>query len=74
VEENDNLYFIDFHAAHERMLYNSILKNMEFDTEDLLFPLEIEMTSNDVNFVMQQRNFFAIMDLTLMNFPRARSL
>ncbi|HRS63486.1 MAG TPA: DNA mismatch repair endonuclease MutL [Spirochaetota bacterium] len=58
VEENDNLHFIDFHAAHERMLYNSILKNMEFDTEDLLFPLEIEMTSNDVNFVMQQRNFF----------------
>ncbi|MGC8770351.1 MAG: DNA mismatch repair endonuclease MutL [Brevinematia bacterium] len=45
-EENDNLIFLDQHAAHERIMYEKLKKNYEekfLSSQELLVPLKIEL-------------------------------
>lgn len=48
-EDNESLHFIDFHAAHERFIYDRIMKDKQgFETQELMFPREIELSPDDV--------------------------
>jgi len=58
VEENEKLHFIDFHAAHERMLYDKLWKGYELETQELLFPVQIELTAADFSIVIDNLDNF----------------
>lgn len=47
VEKGDILYFIDFHAAHERILFDEISGKSSVESYTLLFPLKIELTAEE---------------------------
>ncbi len=59
VEENEKMHFIDFHAAHERMLYDKLSKGYELETQELLFPVQIELTTADFPLVMDNIESFS---------------
>ncbi len=61
VEYEDQLYFIDKHAAHERMIFERIQR--EFDSSDhngqhFLVPERIRLTPEEVNFAIENRQEF----------------
>lgn len=52
VEKVDGLVLIDQHAAHERMLYDKLIKeaeNRNFKKQQFLVPLKIELSINEMN-------------------------
>lgn len=59
VEENEKMHFIDFHAAHERMLYDKLCDGYELDTQELLFPVQIELTAADFSLVIENLESFS---------------
>ncbi len=59
VEENDKVHFIDFHAAHERMLYDRIKLGYELERQELLFPVEIELPAADMALVTENSESFS---------------
>ena len=46
-EREGEIYFIDKHAAHERMLYNSLKKDNQTQMQELLTPLTITLTKEE---------------------------
>lgn len=46
-EMEGEIYFIDKHAAHERMIYNSLKKNSEIMMQELLTPLALTLTKEE---------------------------
>ena len=49
-ENEDNMYLIDEHAAHERINYERYLKSLKeqkINTIDLLIPITLELTTSD---------------------------
>ncbi|MBQ9414017.1 MAG: DNA mismatch repair endonuclease MutL [Clostridia bacterium] len=42
-EMNDELYIIDKHAAHERMIYNQLKESSHADTQQLLSPVPVTL-------------------------------
>lgn len=59
VEENEKVHFIDFHAAHERMLYDRIKSGFELETQELLFPVQVELTTADFSLVLENLENFS---------------
>lgn len=51
IEYNDNLYFIDQHAAHERLLYDKLLQQVDnakiLVKQDLLLPYKFKVNSKE---------------------------
>jgi len=49
-ENEDNMYLVDQHAAHERINYEKYLNSLKSDkihTIDLLIPITLELTTSD---------------------------
>ena len=44
VEQGNQIYLIDKHAAHERILYNDFKKNNKIETQPLLVPFSVTLT------------------------------
>jgi len=59
IEENEKMHFIDFHAAHERILYDKLCEGYELEIQELLFPVQIELTSADFSLVMDNLESFS---------------
>ncbi len=59
VEEGDKIHFIDFHAAHERMLYDRLKSGFELEIQELLFPVQIELPAADFSLVMESIDSFS---------------
>ena len=44
-EKDESMHLIDFHAAHERIIYDRLMAmNSEIESQELLFPLSMELT------------------------------
>ncbi len=55
IEKNETLYFIDQHAAHERIIFNKIMKDSS-EKQKLLVPYTIQTTSAaDDNFLKEMQ-------------------
>lgn len=51
IEYDDNLYFIDQHAAHERLLYDKLLKQVDSKskaTQALLVPFKMKLNAKEL--------------------------
>lgn len=70
LEFNDNLYFIDQHAAHERILYDDYLRMLNkkpFDVQDLMIPYLYE-ANESYNIILKHQKTFESMGFVLEDF------
>ncbi len=54
LEQNDRVYMIDQHAAHERQKYDALIKNIEnnnLNKQDLLIPYVFTVNNNEYDFI-----------------------
>jgi len=60
VEREGTLHFIDFHAAHERFIYDELMKRgRERDRQELMFPVMVELSLDDFHCVMDNLEIFS---------------
>lgn len=60
LEKEGHLYFIDFHAAHERILYDALLAGGETpESQRLAFPRIMELSIEDHALVMENIDIFS---------------
>ncbi len=53
IAERDNeIYLIDKHAAHERILYNALKQNNEIQIQELLVPLTVTLTKEEYSAII----------------------
>jgi DNA mismatch repair protein MutL len=59
IEDNDRLHLIDFHAAHERMIYDRILRDAgDIEAQELVFPVTLELPVGEFSLVMENIDIF----------------
>ena len=61
VEFDDKMYLIDQHAAHEKVLYERIMKKFtenRADSQNLMPPVVVNLSTNDVETLNQNMEFF----------------
>lgn len=59
VEREGSLYFIDFHAAHERFIYDGLLARQgEIEKQELLVPEIIELPPGDYRLLLDYLSVF----------------
>jgi DNA mismatch repair protein MutL len=68
VSEGGGLMLIDHHAAHERVLYEKLLKGMDLDSCQLLFPRHVELSRKEHMVLMEHRDMLGEMGLEIEDF------
>lgn len=59
-QSEDTLYLIDQHAAHERILYDKLVKaRNNIPAQQLLMPLYMDMDADDMAHILEHREEFA---------------
>lgn len=70
IEKNDELHVIDFHAAHERVIYDSLMDREEaFEVQELMFPVVHEFSLDEYMIVEEQMALFASMGFDIEPMP-----
>ncbi len=58
VEHDDALNFIDFHAAHERYLYDALINaGTRPETQTLIFPQVVELSIEDYQILLEKKDY-----------------
>jgi DNA mismatch repair protein MutL len=71
VEFNNEMYIIDQHAAHERVMYEKLKKRMDLGesiSQMLFIPEVIELTHKEIDMIEQNRQAIAKFGFTFENF------
>lgn len=59
VEDNDRLHMIDFHAAHERMIYDNLISGrVDIEYQELLFPVTVDLALGELRLVKDNMDVF----------------
>ncbi len=70
-KDEKKLYFIDQHAAHERVMYEKYkkeYKDEEIITQQLLYPVIIELTNEEINMTNENIDIFENLGFILEDF------
>jgi len=60
IENKDNFVMIDQHAAHERIIYENLLKNFEYKQGTrLLFPEILTISESQIESLLECKDFFS---------------
>ena len=60
IQKEDKLYLIDFHAAHERFIYDALIQaNVPKEKQELLFPTMLELPIDEFNIIMDNLEIFS---------------
>ena len=58
-QKEDELYVIDFHAAHERIVFDRLMNRGVFvESQELLFPVVIELSRSDYSTALEIADIF----------------
>jgi DNA mismatch repair protein MutL len=69
VEKDDSLYLIDFHAAHERFLFDRLMNREEpVESQELAFPETLDLGIADFQLVMDNRDILGEMGCEIDEF------
>ena len=69
LQEDEELTFIDFHAAHERIIYDSIIAAGDRnETQELLFPKVMELPVDDHALVIENIDIFSEIGFDIEDF------
>jgi len=52
VQMGDSVFMIDKHAAHERILFNSLKDNIKVEVQSLLTPVTVVLSKNEYNTIL----------------------
>lgn len=72
-EDGEDLYFIDQHAAHERILFdkfNKALKENDIPTQPLLIPFILNVSNEEYDFVLNKLSVLNNMGVEIEEFGR----
>ena len=61
LEHGDNCYFIDQHAAHEKLLYDKLLRSYEskrLQTQPLMIPFVFDVSASDAELINENIDLF----------------
>lgn len=70
-KNEEKLFFVDQHAAHERILYEkykSEYENEKIITQELLYPVIIELTNEEMYMIGENKNIFESLGFILDEF------
>lgn len=62
LEHGDNCYFVDQHAAHEKLLYDRLLRSYEskrLQTQPLMIPFVFDVSASDAELINENIDLFA---------------
>ncbi len=62
------LTLIDYHAAHERILYEKFLKGIELNSYQLLFPKQIVLSYKEYRIILENKFILADFGIDIDNF------
>jgi DNA mismatch repair protein MutL len=69
LEEDENLHLIDFHAAHERFIYDELIQaGHEIEFQELIFPVSIELSIDEFSLVKDNIEIFSGMGFEIEEF------
>ncbi len=58
IEKDNVLSFIDFHAAHERYIYDTMNNETKPETQALIFPQVMELPVEDYQIFLEKKDYF----------------
>lgn len=62
------LTLIDHHAAHERVLYERLLKGVRLDSHQLLFPRQVRLSPKEYMVILEQREMLSEFGIEVEDF------
>ena len=70
IVKEEELYVIDFHAAHERIIYDALMsREGEFETQELMFPVVHEFSFDEYMIIEEQMQVFTSMGFDIEPLP-----